>query len=85
MQQQDLLREGLVLMGLGMVFVFVFLTILVLSMMLMSTLLNRFQPPVGAASNAVPRPATSTPTSPDDETLAVISAAVHRYRAARRS
>ncbi|XUO83317.1 OadG family transporter subunit [Halomonas sp. KM007] len=84
MQGSELLQEGLALMGLGMGFVFVFLTVLVVSVTLMSKLVGRFQPAVAApASGRKKRPATAQ-AGPDDEVVAVISAAVHRYRAAQR-
>ncbi|KPQ29530.1 OadG family protein [Halomonas sp. HL-93] len=80
MQDLELLQEGLGLMALGMGFVFVFLGILVFSLTLMSGVIRRFQPaPAPVISNGnTKRPSQST--AKDDETLAVISAAVHRYR-----
>ncbi|MCA1773316.1 MAG: OadG family protein [Halomonas sp.] len=84
MQDPELLQEGLGLMALGMGVVFVFLAILVFSLTLMSGVIRRFQPtpsPVESNSNAKPG---SSVKSQDDETLAVISAAVHRYRSKRR-
>ncbi|GGC76439.1 OadG family protein [Vreelandella lutescens] len=84
MQGSELLQEGLALMGLGMGFVFVFLTVLVISVTLMSKLINRFQP----APVAVPAGRNSakkqTNQGQNDEVVAVISAAVHRYRSSRR-
>ncbi|WP_249976514.1 OadG family protein [Vreelandella olivaria] len=84
MQDMELLHEGLALMGLGMGFVFVFLTVLVISVVLMSKLIDRFQPTPPAAPvgrNSVKSPAI---TGQSDEVMAVISAAVHRYRSSRR-
>lgn len=84
MQGSELLQEGLALMGLGMGFVFVFLTVLVVSVTLMSKLVGRFQPaPVAPAAKRKGRQ-TAAQAGPDDEVVAVISAAVHRYRAAHR-
>ena len=80
MQDPELLQEGLGLMALGMGFVFVFLGVLVFSLTLMSGVITRFQPasaPVAPRGNSKPK---ASPASQDDETLAVISAAVHRYR-----
>ena len=84
MQGSELLQEGLALMGLGMGFVFVFLTILVISVTLMLKLIDRFQPapvaaPVGRKSGKPP-----ASQGQNDEVVAVISAAVHRYRSSRR-
>jgi len=84
MQNQELLQDGLALMALGMGVVFVFLTLLVISVILMSKLIGRFQPvpvPVEAGRKSPPPPAASTEK---DEIMAVISAAVHRYRSTRR-
>ncbi|QNI02100.1 OadG family protein [Halomonas sp. SH5A2] len=84
MQDPELLQEGLGLMALGMGFVFVFLAILVLSLTLMSGIIRRFQPapaPVAPGANTKSKPPVK---GQDDETLAVISAAVHRYRSKRR-
>ncbi|MBF8222332.1 OadG family protein [Halomonas sp. 328] len=76
MLDTELLQEGLALMGFGMGFVFVFLTVLVISTTLMSRVVNRLVP--------VPEPKAPTPAAParqdDEELLAVMSAALHRYR-----
>ncbi|WP_447956205.1 OadG family protein [Vreelandella sp. EE7] len=80
MQEGELLQEGLALMAMGMGFVFVFLTILVISVTLMSAVIRRFQPAPQAATQPAGRAAPPEPVGQDDETLAVISAAVHRYR-----
>ncbi|WP_404376904.1 OadG family protein [Vreelandella aquamarina] len=84
MQETELLQEGLALMGLGMGFVFVFLTILVISMTLMSKLIGRFQPASAAAPAGRNSVKTTDTSSQNDEVVAVISAAVHRYRSSRR-
>ncbi|RUR33248.1 sodium pump decarboxylase subunit gamma [Vreelandella andesensis] len=84
MQEPELLQEGLSLMGMGMGFVFVFLTVLVISVTLMSKLIGRFQPAQVAAPNGRNNAKSSTPKGQDDEVMAVISAAVHRYRSSRR-
>ena len=84
MQDSELLHDGLALMALGMGFVFVFLTVLVISVTLMSKLIGRFQP-APATSIPVKNTATSATSSvKDGEVIAVISAAVHRYRISRR-
>ncbi|QTF93189.1 OadG family protein [Halomonas sp. BM-2019] len=77
MQDVELLEEGLALMGLGMGFVFVFLTVLVITTTLMSLVIRRFAPEP-AKPAAAPRP--PAPASQDDELMAVIGAALHRYR-----
>ncbi|UYF99148.1 MULTISPECIES: OadG family protein [unclassified Halomonas] len=83
MQEEELLQEGLALMGLGMGFVFVFLTILVISVVLMSALITRMQPAAESTPTRVKSSAGATPAGQDDEVVAVISAAVHRYRSSR--
>ncbi|MCG6658398.1 OadG family protein [Halomonas campisalis] len=81
MQDFQLLHDGLTLMGVGMGFVFVFLTVLVAGTTLMSLLVRRFSPAPAAASPAAGR---SVEPARDDggdaELMAVLSAAVHRYR-----
>ncbi|CAM3475886.1 OadG family protein [Halomonas sp. AOP12-C2-37] len=85
MQDQGLLQDGLALMALGMGVVFVFLAILVVSVTLMSKLIGRFQPVPVAADTGRKSLSSYPSSSPDDEVMAVISAAVHRYRSTRRS
>ncbi|MGO2243589.1 MAG: oxaloacetate decarboxylase subunit gamma [Halomonas sp.] len=85
MQDQELLQDGLALMALGMGVVFVFLAILVVSVTLMSKLIGRFQPVPVAADTGRKSRSSSESSSPDDEVVAIISAAVHRYRSTRRS
>ncbi len=78
MQDFELLEEGLALMGLGMGFVFVFLTVLVITITLMSLLLRRFAPEPARPASSPSAP--SAPARQDDELMAVIGAALHRYR-----
>ncbi|MCH4562009.1 MULTISPECIES: OadG family protein [Halomonas] len=78
MQDIELLQEGLALMGVGMGFVFVFLTVLVIVTTLMSKTIGRFFPEPAVPASATDRRAP-TPRQ-DDDLMAVISAAVHRYR-----
>lgn len=81
MQDPQLLQEGLSLMAFGMGFVFIFLTVLVVATTLMSVLVDRLAPtpaPVDSGSRAV-KPSQEH----DDELMAVISAALHRYRRRR--
>ncbi len=79
MQDFELLEEGLTLMALGMGFVFVFLTVLVMTITLMSLLLRRFAPaPVESAASGAAR--SAPPAQQDEEVMAVIGVALHRYR-----
>lgn len=76
----NLFSEGLTLMVFGMGFVFVFLTLLVIVTGIMSRLIGRYLPePV-----AKPRPQAVTGVqsgaSNNDELIAVLTAAVHKYR-----
>ncbi|GEN29029.1 hypothetical protein HVA01_26750 [Halovibrio variabilis] len=84
MEDPGLLQDGLALMALGMGFVFVFLTVLVVSVTLMSKLIGRFQPVPAAVSTDKNTHKPAAASSQDDEVMAVISAAVHRYRTTRR-
>ncbi len=84
MQDAELLHEGLALMGLGMGFVFVFLTVLVISVTLMSKLIGRFQPAVPVAPNGNKPTKSTAQSDQSEEVMAVISAAVHRYRSSQR-
>lgn len=76
----DLMMTGLQLMLLGMGIVFVFLIVLVVLLKAMSWLAGRLPTP------ETPAPASSPaqPAAADTTVIAVISAAVARYRAARR-
>ncbi len=80
MQDIQLLQDGLALMGVGMGFVFVFLTVLVLATTLMSLVVRRLAPMPAPAQTAT-KPAAEK--GDEAELLAVISAAVHRYRRRR--
>ena len=84
MQDLELLQDGLALMALGMGVVFVFLTILVISVTLMSKLIGHFQPVPAAVDTGKKSTPASAPSTQSDEVMAVISAAVHRYRSTRR-
>ena len=80
MQDTNLLNEGLALMGMGMGFVFVFLTVLVITVTLMSGVVRRFQPAAPAPAVKRSTGSAAAATHQDEEVMAVISAAVHRYR-----
>lgn len=74
----SLVSEGLNLMVYGMGFVFVFLTLLVFVTTMMSKLVNKFLPePIveQKAKASAPQAAAN-----NDELLAVLTAAVHKYR-----
>ena len=82
MQDMQLLHDGLTLMGVGMGFVFVFLTVLVAGTTLMSLVVRRLSP--APAATATPAAGRRVEPARDDaadaELMAVLSAAVHRYR-----
>ena len=75
----EMFNAGLELMVIGMGIVFVFLAMLVAFVSLMSFLLTAFFP----QNNESPSTSRSIPVShnqEDEDVIAVISAAVHRYR-----
>ena len=74
--QDDLLQQGVELMLYGMGTVFTFLALLIIATTVMSAVLQRFAKPEPVASPAA-KPAT---TAKDDQLVAVISAAIHKYR-----
>lgn len=78
--QHSLIQQGVDLMIFGMGTVFVFLAVLVVATSLMSQLVKRFDTPVP------PTPAGSVPTpsaADDKQLVAVISAAINKYRSRR--
>ena len=77
MEESQLLMEGLGLMVFGMGFVYVFLTLLVIATALMSRTVMRFTPVANQAERAK---RLTVPASADEEIVAVMGAAVHRYR-----
>ena len=83
MDIMELLQQGLTIMVLGMGTVFAFLALLVVSVTQMSRLAQwldqRFPPETEPAAS--PSPAATA--DPNEEILAVIGAAIHRYRANR--
>lgn len=86
MPVSELLMEGLTLMLLGMGIVFTFLAILVFALRGMSRLAGMLEPEGGAAAtSAASGAAQAVPATTDNsELIAVISAAVSRYRAKHR-
>ncbi len=82
MDSSGLVSEGLTLMVFGMGFVFVFLTLLVFATGLMSKLVTRYFPEVQPQPAAPRAAAASSGQALDQSQLtAVITAAIHQYRA----
>ncbi|MCP5206415.1 MAG: OadG family protein [Hahellaceae bacterium] len=76
---ENIMSQAFELLVVGMGFVFVFLTILVFATTFMSKLTTRFIPEPKPAP--VPTPASPAKPAMDDATLmAVITAAVNKYR-----
>ncbi len=82
LEANNLINEGLNLMMFGMGFVFVFLTLLVFATGLMSRLVTRYIPEPAPIARKSPRlAATPAAAAADDQQLvAVISAAIKKYR-----
>jgi len=77
----DLMLEGLTLMVFGMGFVFTFLTLLVFSTKMMSATVLRFLPVEEVlAKPPLTMVSPSQQVANDPQLMAVLSAAVHRYR-----
>jgi oxaloacetate decarboxylase (Na+ extruding) subunit gamma len=77
----DLMLEGLTLMVFGMGFVFTFLTLLVIATKTMSATVLRFAPaPVVVPTVPMASVSPSQQVANDAQLMAVLSAAVHRYR-----
>ncbi|MGR8932799.1 MAG: OadG family protein [Gammaproteobacteria bacterium] len=75
----DLFNAGLELMLVGMGIVFLFLALLVVAVNAMSYVLRRYFPETPQFAHRLPDSGVDTGTA------AAIAAALHRYRAARRS
>lgn len=76
----DLLANALELLMLGMGFVYLFLTILVYATTFMSKLVLKYAPePTPPASKQI-QAAPQNASSSDEQLLAVLSAAVEKYR-----
>ena len=86
MHSSELISEGINLMLFGMGFVFVFLTLLVLVTTTMSSVVNKLVKPAPAATSKpapVSAPAAGSHAGNNDELIAVMTAAVHKYRSGR--
>lgn len=80
----ELLLEGLRLMAIGMGIVFAFLLLLVAVLRFMSSAVARFVPELPALSGTTAGVARAAGAAEDQELIAVISAAIARYRADQR-
>ena len=76
----DLLVKGVELMLIGMSSVFVFLAVLVVALKGMSQLAERLQPELPASETS----SGPAPGEEREELIAVISAAISRYRTSKR-
>ena len=77
---ENLLSEGFTLLVFGMGFVFVFLTLLVVITNFMSKIVSKYQPAPQPKVNAKKRASPAAAQGNQDELVAVITAAVHKYR-----
>lgn len=82
MHSSELISEGINLMLFGMGFVFVFLTLLVVVTSTMSTVVNKLVKPAPEVVNK-PAPVSAPAAGNNDELIAVLTAAVHKYRSDR--
>ena len=76
---ENLLSEGLELMVFGMGFVAVFLTLLVFATTGMSAVASKYLPEAPAQPKAK-KAAPAAASASNDELIAVMTAAVHKYR-----
>ncbi len=76
----NLLSEGINLMIFGMGFVAVFLTLLVFATTGMSKVVGKFFPEAPAQPKAPKAAPAAAQAGNDDEVIAVMTAAVHKYR-----
>ncbi len=84
MNSSDLMEEGLELMLLGMGSVFTFLILLVILTTLMSKVIGRYFPePVAAPAMKAATKSKGKPGEVDEQTIAIISAAIRQHRARR--
>ena len=78
--QETLMQQGWELMIFGMGTVFVFLALLVLSTSIMSALVQRYLPEAAHVPTAATGRGKADTADKDEKLLAVISAAIHKYR-----
>lgn len=83
MQPSELISEGISLMLFGMGFVFVFLTLLVYATGAMSNIVTRFVKQAPAETTNKPAPASAPAAGNNNELIAVMTAAVHKFRAGK--
>ena len=76
----NLISEGINLMVFGMGFVFVFLTLLVFSTAGMSKVVGKYFPEAPAQPKAAKPARVAAAANNNDELVAVMTAAVHKYR-----
>lgn len=81
--QDNLMQQGVELMLYGMGTVFVFLLVLILATITLSSLLQRLVKPEPIP--VPPQPRGGHSTSDDIQLVAVISAAIHKYRSRDKS
>ena len=79
--QPTLIEQGVELMLYGMGTVFVFLALLIAATSIMSALIQRYAKPEEVA---LKRAVNSPVVTGDDQVIAVISAAIHKYRSRRK-
>ncbi|MBB1487806.1 OadG family protein [Oceanospirillum sediminis] len=83
MQPSELISEGISLMLFGMGFVFLFLTLLVYATQAMSNVVQKYAKPAPAETKSKPAPASASAAGSNDELIAVMTAAVHKFRSGK--
>ncbi len=78
------MQEGFTLVALGMGTVFIFLTVLIACTTLMSKFVMALEARQPKPEQAMPVPVTGQSKIPDAVLTAVITAAVHQHRAAKK-
>lgn len=78
--QENLLQQGVELMIYGMGTVFVFLVVLIVLTTVMSNIVMYFSADVSEPIMPATRAITGNSNNSDEQLLAVITAAVHKYR-----
>lgn len=83
MHSSELISEGINLMLFGMGFVFVFLTLLVIVTGYMSVVVNKLVKPAPEVVKHKPAPVSASAAGNNDELIAVMTAAVHKFRSGK--